>query len=264
MDEEVDTGFDAVLAGEKWEETPSVVPNVGNTEPVADVLEQAAPAVASSLPEGESEPSVMPAYPGGGAVTATVTEAPGLTEAGKQAAKSLVQLPPLDYTQLAKLAREIAMDIKERHIVLQEFNLNDTQYDFLVEHNDFYKQALQAASLEWHAPLSTQERIKLEAAAILEDAMPGLGARLQNTREQLPGVVEAAKLFAKIAGVGERETGAGAPGERFVINIDLGGGKTASISTGPAPQEAAQLPVRSAFADETGAESDGPALQPVP
>lgn len=203
MDEQIDTGFDAVFAGEKWEEAPAVTAAV-TTE-------------TETLPE-EQEP-------------APVT----LTEDGKQAMKSLVCLPDISYSALAQLARDVAMDIKERHVVLSMHKLSQAQYDYLETHNEFYIAALKAACIEWHAPLSTQERIKLEAAAILEDSLPGLGSRLQNEREQLPGVVEAAKLFAKIAGVGERDTGPSTPGERFVINIDLGGDQKVVVSSGPAP-----------------------------
>jgi hypothetical protein len=191
----VDTGFDAVLAGEVWTEPEQVTAAV--TEPV----------------------------------TATVTS--GLTPAGVQAAKALVVLPDLKSSDLAKLAREIAMDIKERHVVLKEHGLSQAQYDFLEAHNEFYKSALSAACIEWHAPLSTQERIKVEAAAILEDSLLGLGLRMQNKSEGLPGVIEAAKLFAKVAGVGEREVGSSNSGERFVINIDLGGGQKITASTTP-------------------------------
>jgi hypothetical protein len=198
----IDTGFDAVLAGERWEEP------------------------------APTEPSPP--------VTAAVT--PGLTPEGVQAAKALVQLPPLTVPELAKLAREIAMDIKERHVILKEFGLSQTQFDFLSSSNDFFKQALNACCIEWHAPLSTQERIKTEAAAILEDSLPGLGARMQSKSEGLPGVIEAAKLFAKVAGVGERETGGGAVGERFVINIDLGGGQKITAETSPAPAQATAGP----------------------
>lgn len=202
MSDPIDTGFDAVLAGERWEPPP----------------EETDPPVTAAVNE-EITPSNL------------VT--PGLTPDGVQAAKALVNLPPLDAPALAKLAREIAMDIKERHAILKDFGLTQTQYDFLSENNDFFKQALHAACIEWHAPLSTQERIKTEAAAILEDSLPGLGARMQNKSEGLPGVVEAAKLFAKVAGVGERDAGAGAVGERFVINIDLGGDQKISVSTTP-------------------------------
>lgn len=218
MTDEIDTGFGAILAGGPvWEDVQT------------------------------SSPALHPVVEANPDVTAAVTEpepAPGLTPEGVQALKSLLQMPKLEYTDLARLAREVAMDIKERHVILKEYGLSDAQYDFLDQHNGFYAQALKAACLEWHSPLSTQERIKLEAAAILEDGLPGLGARLQNKQEQLSGVVEAAKLFAKIAGVGEREAGVAAPGERFTINIDLGGDQKIAVSTGPAPTSLAATPLR--------------------
>jgi hypothetical protein len=179
-------------------------------------------------------------------LTVAVTP-PGLTPAGVQAAKALVKLPAsLDYPTLAKLAREIAMDIKERHIILKEFGLNDTQYDFLEENNEFYKHALKSACIEWHAPLSTADRIKVAAQAILEDSLPTIGARMQNKGEGLPGVVEAAKFFGKIADVGERGAGPSSPGERFSINIDLGGDKSLGVvvetTARPAPAPPASIP----------------------
>lgn len=198
MSDSVDTGFDAVLAGEVW--TP---------------------------PEPAPE------------ITATVN--PGLTDQGKQAAKALVQLPHMSPSELARLAREIAMDIKERHGVLKEYKLTEPQYEFLEANNDFYKAALHAACIEWHAPLTTQERIKVEAAAILEDSLLDIGSRMRTKAEPLTGVVEAAKLFAKVAGVGEREFGSGTPGERFVINIDLGGDQKLVVqSTSPPASIATQ------------------------
>jgi hypothetical protein len=127
------------------------------------------------------------------------------------------------------------MDIKERHVLLKEYGLTQVQYDFLEENNDFYRSALAAHCKEWHAPLSTAERIKVEAAAILEDSLLGLGARMQNKAEGLPGVIEAAKFFGKVAGVGEPKAGTAAPGERFVINIDLGGEQKITASVTPAP-----------------------------
>ncbi len=134
-----------------------------------------------------------------------------------------VEVPELTPTELAKLAREIAMDIKDVDVVLGHYNITPAQYDNLKEHNAFFKQALQVSTIEWNSALTTPERIKLESAAILEDALPRLGARMANQAEGLPGVVEAAKLFAKIAGLGEKEASDRAPGERFTISINLGG-----------------------------------------
>jgi hypothetical protein len=212
----VDTGFEAVLAGEMW--APPEPPM----------------AATSSDPESQHNPIEL--------VTATVNPS-GLTHAGVQAAKALVALPDLTPADLAKLAREIAMDIKDRHVILADYKLSETQYEFLEANNEFYKAALHAACLDWQAPLSTQERIRVEAAAILEDSLLGLGARMRNKAEGLPGVIEAAKLFAKVAGVGEREAGASAPGERFTINIDLGGDQKITVQTAPAPEAAAKSAV---------------------
>lgn len=204
MTDEVDMGFDAVLAGEKW-----VAPDEPRAAPVTVAVTE--------------EPELAPA---------------GLTEEGKNAAKALVALPAtLTTVDLAKLAREIAMDIKERHVILKEYGLAQQQYDYLETNNEFFKNALSAACIEWQSPLSTVERIKLASAAILEDSLPNLGARMQNKGEGLPGVVEAAKLFQKLSGVGEREAGSANASERFVINIDLGGDQKITVSTTP-PQEA--------------------------
>lgn len=209
-DDPIDAGFDAVIGGEKWE------------APVA------------------AEPDF----------TATVIPTPataGLSPEGIQAAKALVALPTLGWPDLAKLAREIAMDIREKTVILQEFKLSVPQYEFLEGYNPFYREALASACREWQAPLTTQERITVEAAAILEDSLLTIGARMRNAGEGLPGVVEAAKLFAKIAKVDVADSRNAAPGERFAINIDLGGDKKITIEAAPAPQADADGLVLSAL-----------------
>lgn len=179
-------------------------------------------------------------------VTAAVTS--GLTEEGKDAAKVLLQIPDFTQQQLAALAREIAMDIKTIDNILRTHNLTNPQYEYLKENNEFFKHALKTLTIEWHSAASTPERIKIEAAAAIEDAMPVLYTRMVNKAEGLPGVTEVAKLFAKIAGVGERQEGAGAPGERFTITIDLGGDQKLVVGTKdvtpalPAPGGASALP----------------------
>lgn len=272
MTEVVDTGFGDVAAGEVW--TDPAEAKVGLTsEPKPKPI---APRSAPDLQASQHAERLLPSDGidlGAVPVTTAVSPQPdipteksvaGLTPAGVQAAKALVQLPTLSAPDLAKLAREMAMDIKERHLILSEFNLTQVQYDFLEANNAFFRSALHAACIEWHAPLSTEERIKVEAAAILEDSLPGLGARMQNKGEGLPGVIEAAKLFAKVAGVGERQSGSAGTGERFVINIDLGGDQKITVSTaqaeGPHSQpdfsiqipEDSQAPVERATLRENG------------
>ena len=166
----------------------------------------------------------MPDIAGQGALMTTFDEAVAtLSEPEGETLPATIPLPDLTATDLAKLAREIAMNIKDVEIVLGHYHLTQEQYNWLKEHHGFFKQALQVSTIEWNSSLTTAERLKLESAAILEDALPRLGARMGNPAENLPGVVEAAKLFAKMAGVGEKEAVDRAPGEKFTISINLGG-----------------------------------------
>ena len=85
----------------------------------------------------------------------------------------------------------------------------------------FFKNTLQAMTVEWNAVGNTQKRLALEAAIALEDALPAVAARLSKNTEPLAGVVELAKLLAKMAGVGEANAQQ-VPTERFKITINLG------------------------------------------
>lgn len=133
---------------------------------------------------------------------------------------------------MARLAREIAMDIREHYVIIKEYGINQNQYEFLLA-TPFYARALDTAILEWNSALSTSERIKIEAAAILEDALPHIGARMQRLSEAMPGVVEAGKLFAKIAGLDMPAKEGSTPGERFRITINLGGDVVRHTSAEP-------------------------------
>lgn len=156
-------------------------------------------------------------------VTVTMPEVvPVITPEAREAAKILLQLPKdLDTHKLATLAREIAMDIKEVSTVLKTYGLTESQYEFVKE-NPFFKRMLENEIITWNSSLSTHDRIRIEAAAILEDNLPTLGARMVKAGEGLPGVVEAGKLFAKIAGLETPDKAAAAPGEKFRITINLG------------------------------------------
>jgi hypothetical protein len=194
----VDTGFDEVIENPDavWKELPIA-------------------GEASALPSGECDLAVMPDSP------ATGPRPPGM--------------PELVPVKLAELAREVAMNIREIDDIIAVYKLTREQYDWLATHHEFYKHALHVSTVEWTSALTTPERVRLESAAILEDALPRLGARMVNQAEGLPGVVEAAKLFAKLAGLGEKEVGDRAPGERFKIEINLGADEKLTYQSKPDP-----------------------------
>src|SRR5674476_1134848 len=135
-----------------------------------------------------------------------------------------VPLPNLSPADMAKLAGEVARDIRELPDVLTDYKLTQEQYNYL-QSNPFFKRVLETALIEWNSSLSVHDRIKIEAAAYLEQGMPKLGARMMKDSEELKDAVETGKLFAKIAGIGEDGSKA-APGEKFSIHIDLGGDKS--------------------------------------
>lgn len=130
-------------------------------------------------------------------------------------------LPPgLDIHHVAALVRDLAMNMYDVDVILKKHGLTAEQHKTL-EANEFFQRALQSATMEWNSPQSTAKRLAMEAAIALEVSLPDIAARMRKTDEPLSGVIEAAKLFAKMAGVGEEKT-PNAPGEKFTININLG------------------------------------------
>lgn len=129
------------------------------------------------------------------------------------------------------------MDIKELPLILSDFKLNLAQYDLIAAH-PFFIAAADEARIEWGSALSAEKRIKIEAAATLEQALPFIGAKMIKKDESLDAQVKAGTLLAKLAGIGETGGGAGS-GEKFTINIDLGGDKkiefVKDVTPAPAP-----------------------------
>lgn len=170
-----------------------------------------------------------------GFVTATVTEleiaAPEpLTPEGIQALKALA--PPIEKTsaELMSIARDIAMDIQILPKILAKHGITNVQYDYLSQHNEFFKQAVTVLCREWQSIGSTKERIRVQAAAALEEQLPIIASRVGSKTEKLEAVVEGAKLLAKIADVDSPSGGGVGSGERFSINIDLGGSDGIKVS----------------------------------
>lgn len=159
-----------------------------------------------------SETPPLPIAGAGPLVTAAVTSPPAPAS-------------PLDLTpgQLAKLAREVVMNIRDLTAVLNDFNLTKQQYDDHIKTNPFFKQALETLAIEWNSADSTHKRLKIEAAALLEETLPTIGARMVKTDEPLREVVEGAKMLARVAGVDGEKQAQGTDG-KFIISIDIGQG----------------------------------------
>ena len=134
-----------------------------------------------------------------------------------------VATPPFTLPELGKLAREMAVDLRDKKDILRDYNITDAEYDELLKIPS-YARLLAALVKEWNSVTSTQDRIKFKSALAFEDGLETLATRMSNPNEPLSGAVETGKLLARIGGVGEGAIG-GAKGEKFTINISLGANK---------------------------------------
>ena len=120
---------------------------------------------------------------------------------------------------LAKLAREVAMEIKTHDMILAQFGITEAQYAKIAA-LPFFQQTVKTFAVEWNSALSTSDRVRIQALTNLEAAMPILGAKMMTPDGKLAEQVEAGKFFAKVSGLDTPKPLNSA--EKFVININLG------------------------------------------
>jgi hypothetical protein len=173
--------------------------------------------------------------------------------------------PALSLPELGRLAREMAVDLREKAAILQDYNLSEASYELLTQ-NPTYARLLAAITKEWNSVLSTPDRIKFKSALAFEDGLETLATRMANPNEPLSGAVETGKLLARVGGIGE-ETINGQKGEKFTINISLGGQRlsfenaVAPIEVRPIPEGESQAKALRYILEE---EEDTPALCDIP
>jgi hypothetical protein len=123
----------------------------------------------------------------------------------------------------ASLVRDIAHNMYDIPVILEKHGLSQEQYERLKD-NKFFKEAVEATTLEWNEPQNTKRRLALEAAIAIEDSLPDVVARLSKANEPLPGVVALLKLLSEIAGVSGTAAASQpqAVGAKFNITFNLG------------------------------------------
>lgn len=150
--------------------------------------------------------------------------------------------PELDVQKLARLARDVAMNMHPLSETLERHGITEAEYETYVSKWPFYKHALEAATIEWTNPMNVQKRLQAESALLLEQALPDLSARMLDKTQAMRDVAEVAKLFAKIAGV-DGDKSKQPSGERVSITINLGDEKI-TFDKAAAPIEASAIEVR--------------------
>lgn len=138
-------------------------------------------------------------------------------------ASAAIPMPKMSPHEMYALAREIAMGINDLQTIIANNSLTEAQYERIRE-NGTFQRILDIEIQAWSAAKNTPDRVRIEAAATFEQLMPALFARLMNDRENLNHVVEGGKLLAKVAGIDQSDQRPDL-GEKFIINIDMGGEK---------------------------------------
>jgi hypothetical protein len=127
----------------------------------------------------------------------------------------------LNEIELAKLAREMAMNIRNYKKVFADFNISEEDY-YEICKIEFFKRAKEQYTVEWNSALSTADRVRILSAAGAEATLPTICKRMLDPNEPLSSVIDGGKYLTKNAGIGEVKAGPGNNGERFIIQINLG------------------------------------------
>jgi hypothetical protein len=164
-----------------------------------------------------------------------------------------------DELTLAKLARELVMNIRNYKLVFADYGIDENDY-YEIEKNAFFKKIKDHYTVEWNSATSTEDRLRIESLAYLERVYPALARRALDPQESLAAATGFANLLARTAGVGQEKSGPANSSERFVITINLGADTETynkSIEVDPNDVDPSKLGASHGKLDRKGANQDG-------
>lgn len=127
-----------------------------------------------------------------------------------------------DEAKLVKLARQIAMGIKELSEVLFDNSLTLREFE-VIKQLPHFNNILIAEMKAWEGGANTNERLRRKSAAMIEEYLPELYARLNDREEPLMAKIKALELASKMAGFSDKADGPiGTPGDKVSVIINLG------------------------------------------
>lgn len=176
-----------------------------------------------------------------------------------------VNLPAdkITIAELAALARDLVTNLYDQADLLKKHEITAQQLA-AIKTQPFFQKLLEDTTTEWNKPKNINERLALEAAAGLERAMPAIIKRMQEVKEPLPGVVQAAKLLSEVAGTNAKAQPTAGAGEKFSITINLGADQEVYEKTRSVTIEAEAAPSAVPVQPLAEGAGEGPAIQPEP
>jgi hypothetical protein len=127
------------------------------------------------------------------------------------------QLTPAD---VARLAREVGLAMRDLEDILVRFNITAETYEKLKTH-EWFNKLVDEYRIEWQSTTNTMTRTQLEALHTAEQAIPHLYARAISGKEPLNHATDTIRLLTDIAGL-KKTPAQGTQNERFQITINLG------------------------------------------
>lgn len=138
------------------------------------------------------------------------------------AEKSKISLPKLEGDLLMlRLAREIAIDQYDLDTILERNLVNARDFN-RIEKDPRFQKYLQDEIVAWNSATNTTERVKLKAAAMVEEWLPEAFKQLHNDQQPLLHRNDLAKVIKDLGGMGKGGSDMASVGERFSVTINLG------------------------------------------
>ena len=122
---------------------------------------------------------------------------------------------------LVKLARELAMEIHPLEEILKAYAIEPKQWEHIQDMPRF-QALLETEMAQWNGALNTHERVKIKAAAMIEEWLPEAHERMHDRGETLNSKTELGKLIRDLGGFSKGSMGVEGAGERFSVTINLG------------------------------------------
>jgi len=97
-----------------------------------------------------------------------------------------VSSPSNSDIDVVRLAREIAMDIQPLNKILEQYAISNETWSEL-QRNSRFRMILACEAEAWSTAMNVHERVKVKSAAMLEEFLPELYARMNDREQAFPG-----------------------------------------------------------------------------